>query len=616
MRRPLHLPRRAPGRVGRFIAWLRPHLEAAAARWVGFVGRAEPVYSLAGPIFEKELRVAGRRARTYFLRLGYLGFLGLMVAMVWLVTVTMGHLFGGGVNYAYRMADAGKRLCTLIVWYLFCTAPLVSLVMLSTSISDEMYRRTLGVLLTTPINSFEIVAGKLLGRLSQVLLLLGMSVPVMLVARLLGGVSWEFVIGGICVTATTALAMGSVGLFFSIGTHRAVLVILKSVIALGAVFALPPLAWPEAFGLVPGAPAGGGWVWLLRHGNPFVGLWWMTADLYRPGWAPAQVFYWPVHCVVMLAACWVLVVISVVRVRQAALDQLMGVSGGWMGRWIRRRSERAGLPLRRVRGSPVVWHALRMRLGSVRLVSVLGWIGGLASLSVTYAVVDRSYGLGDRVVQMVYWLALWSVAVLWTATLAATGIAGEREAGTWPLLMVTPLEAHDIIAGKAIGVFRRCLPAWVLLGYHTAVNVALGNLHPVVVGLLVVQVAGIGAVLTGSGLLVSTFVRRTWQAVALNLGFCVAMWAVVPMVLGMGGYLALGGYLCIHPVAQAVAVLSATAGSENASTRLLEMRFDWFMFSGGGVVAVTVFILSLGGHGALAWVLARWAGKRLRKQVF
>lgn len=619
-------PRKPPGPVGRLFARLRPYVTAAAEWWVNLVARAEPVYSLPGPIFEKELRVAGRRARTYLLRLAYLGLLGAMVVLVWLTTVTMGAFFRGG--FAYRMADAGKQLCTCIVWYLFCTAPLVSLVMLSTSISDELHRRTLGVLLTTPINSFQIVAGKLLGRLSQVVLLLGMSVPVMLVARLLGGVSWDFVVGGIAVTVTAALATGAVSMFFSIGTRRAVLVILKSVIALGAVWVLPPLAWPQAFEF---SGAGGTGAWLVGHTNPFVALGRMTSGLHVhgavAGGGGGAGFYWPVHCLMMLAFTAGLAGVCVVRVRQAALDQLMGLSGGWLGRTLRRWSRREAMPVRRVKRSPVVWHALRMRLGSVRPLAILGWVGGLAALSVTYVIAWRTGALGTVDVQMTYWLGLGAVGVLWTATLAATGIAREREAGTWPLLMATPLGEREIVAGKAIGVFRRCLAPWTLLAYHIVVCMVLGYLHPVVLVYFAVQVGGIAALLTGSGLLTGTFARRTWHAVALNLGFCIVFWALVPMMLGMVSGMAMCcmvpafapflAYLCTHPIAQAVTLLRGAGGSGNAGLGLLELRFQWPLGIELGVVPTTlIVVVSMGLYVLLGWGMARWGAKRLRRHIF
>jgi len=73
-----------------------------------------------------------------------------------------GNLFGGSALYrASRMAEGGEGFgggcCVVSVYYV----PACGIVMLSTSISDEIYHKTLGVLMTTPINSFQIVAGKL-----------------------------------------------------------------------------------------------------------------------------------------------------------------------------------------------------------------------------------------------------------------------------------------------------------------------------------------------------------------------------------------------------------------------------------------------------------------------
>src|SRR5437879_8231723 len=63
----------------------------------------------------------------------------------------------------------------------------------------------------TDLRSYEIVLGKLLGSLLQIVLLLAGMLPVLVLIMLLGGVGGAQVIQATLVLATTALAAGSVG---------------------------------------------------------------------------------------------------------------------------------------------------------------------------------------------------------------------------------------------------------------------------------------------------------------------------------------------------------------------------------------------------------------------
>ena len=123
---------------------------------------------LTGAIFEKELRVASRKRRSYVLRFAYVSLMTSILVMVWIGVVEYG---GSALQITSRMSIAGLAIITFIIWFQFCACQIVAGVMLSTSISDEIYHKTLGLLMTTPINSFQIVMGKLLSKLLQLLLL-------------------------------------------------------------------------------------------------------------------------------------------------------------------------------------------------------------------------------------------------------------------------------------------------------------------------------------------------------------------------------------------------------------------------------------------------------------
>ena len=139
---------------------------------IRFLPRVLNPFRLTGPLLDKELRVSSRRARNYLLRFAYVSLLTIFVVIVWLSVVKFQ---GTAALQKSRMAVAGKTIITTIVTFQFIATQVVAIIMLSTSISDEIYHRTLGLLMTTPISSLQIVLGKVLSKLLQLILLLAIT---------------------------------------------------------------------------------------------------------------------------------------------------------------------------------------------------------------------------------------------------------------------------------------------------------------------------------------------------------------------------------------------------------------------------------------------------------
>jgi len=58
------------------------------------------------------------------------------------------------------------------------------------------------------IGRFQIVAGKLLSKLWQKLILLAISLPLLAVVRVFGGVPWDYVLSSLAVTGTVSTRRG------------------------------------------------------------------------------------------------------------------------------------------------------------------------------------------------------------------------------------------------------------------------------------------------------------------------------------------------------------------------------------------------------------------------
>jgi len=273
---------------------------------------------LTGPLFGKELRVSSRRKRNYLLRFVYVIALTVFVAGVWISVVQ------SQVSTTFqksRLAVAGKEIIETIVMFQFFATQLVAVIMLSTSISDEIYHRTLGLLMTTPISSFQIVMGKLCSKLLQLMLLLGISLPLLAVVRVFGGVPWGYVLSSLCITITAVIFAGALSLFLSINNRRAYIVIIKTIFIHSVIFALLP-AMMGLLGLpillsVPRSVV----VYTANlYLNPFKAIV-VVGNIASRG---AGAFYWPVHCAIMLGLSAVLIALCSAVVRKVALRQAVG----------------------------------------------------------------------------------------------------------------------------------------------------------------------------------------------------------------------------------------------------------------------------------------------------
>src|SRR6185295_2195464 len=117
---------------------------------------------------------------------------------------------------------------------------LIGAVLTSTAINSERTHKTLPVLMMTPLTSWQIVSGKLFARLLAALTLIGLSLPVLAIVRLLGGVEISQMLGVICMAAVVALTSAALGLLLAIGGRRAYAVILMAYFIMVIVYLFVP----------------------------------------------------------------------------------------------------------------------------------------------------------------------------------------------------------------------------------------------------------------------------------------------------------------------------------------------------------------------------------------
>lgn len=329
-----------------------------------------PVW-LTGPIFGKELRVSSRRKRNYTLRIIYLAFLMLFIILVWSSMVRFRP--GSGAYQISRMSEAGLAIISTIVWFQFIATQLIAIVMLSTSISNEIYNQTLGVLATTPINSFQIVMGKLFSKLLQLILLLSITLPLLAIIRVFGGVPWDFVLSSFCITLTAIIFAGSLSMYFSISGRRAYEVILKTFFVLGILYLFVPAMISLVFASFNNRGSPTTLYSLFTYTNPFLAMQFNTMSMLSARMPRGMGFLsWPSHCATMLGVSVLILTRAVIIVRRVLLRQITGqLSTTSKGRIKVNKKKlssdsllsKASLrQIRTIKGSPMVWKELRTPL--------------------------------------------------------------------------------------------------------------------------------------------------------------------------------------------------------------------------------------------------------------
>jgi len=480
--------------------------------------------SLVGPIFDKELRVSARRRRNYLLRSAYIIALSVFVLSAW-YSYTGGSGSAGLVYSMSRLSTAARRSISTIVWFQFVTAQLVAIVMLGSSISDEIRSGTLSVLMTTPINSFQIVTSKLLSKLLQVMLLLAISLPFLAIIRVFGGVPWDFVASSVCITLTATLLAGALSLFLSITYRHGYTVILVAVgiylLLFGAISGLLNVLAVKDLFILDGQATQS----LLALTNPFVALGAVNAKFLQSG---GPNFYWPLHCLLMLAVTAVLIAVAVWRIRRAAPVSTFGtttksrpinVLERFLTRVFYREGSRHGAATT-VTGSPVVWKEMRKGFVGRSRGEFAVFVLLTGAFLIAIVLLLLSGGMRNPLLPHYFMSAFCLITLVRMAIFSAGGITTEKEARTWPVLMATPLEDKEIVRGKAIAAFRRNVP--LLLMYFVLFCVFYfrfaGAKSILFIFLSLVPLASSVLFVIGSGLYFGTRFRTTTGAVAATIG--------------------------------------------------------------------------------------------------
>ncbi len=543
------------------------------SRFGSILSSLNPIAAFFGPIFQKEVRTAGRRRSTYVFRSLYC--LGLLAILIGAFFMYRSDLSGrSAVAYLQSMQELAPTMSLVVAWFQFGVLLLAAPVLAAGTVCDERRARSLDVLMATPMRPGQIVAGKLSSRIVQIVILAFLAAPALLAVRIFGGLNAEVVLACSCVAVSTAVLGASLGVFYSVRQRRGTMAALFGVLSLlllqaapsmiegirfyianeyvvispfrenilttcspavmeglsKSVFESAPVPHVELFGLTatastPGRAAtdfGPAWIWNSIYNLVFAAfVTFSTALNLRRSMTRTPVRE-KIHSIEPITPA------EPAPVAGEPADTDPSAARPRLSRKDRRRLRRAAKERfasrdRTVTDNPVLWREIRQpAFGSkavFRVVLILT-ILGLGSL---YALAGfDNIGLHAALAYIA------CAAVMFQSVFLTSGpYAGEREARTWDVLLTTTLTPRQILRGKLLGALRSIwfIPAVVIA--HFLIIACVGYIRPVGVLYITLILLGPAIFLTGTGHLLSLRFKRAVTAGALNLAVAVSLWGVL-----------------------------------------------------------------------------------------
>jgi len=418
---------------------------------------------LAGPIFRVEMVSAARRDRYFWLRVLYAAIILFVLWTVYLnvsVSATRsGQEFGASIR---ERAQAAAYFFVAFSWVQLIGLLAVAPAMAVGTIATERERRTIEYLFATDLSNSEIVLGKTIAKLLLVCKFAVVSLPILLLFRLLGGIPADLVAASFLIAGSTAVVLTALSVCVSVWSKRVRDASIRVYLVLAALLALPPLGGT----VFRFALANSSWwsyfepaVDFLNDINPLVVL----ARSMGPATGLGAGFnFQPV----LTMAAWHaaiaagLVALSTLAVRRVHLREASRGGPAKTRRW-----GRPVLPRFRpgLGDEPVLWKeafaaTAKTKLGFIGFVAVaaLG-LAALAAIFYAYSeILEGTYGYTTPGRQYAEFLAgftgLVGTGVLLLVAARASGLVTvEKERDCWISLISTPLSGGDVIRGKTLG---------------------------------------------------------------------------------------------------------------------------------------------------------------------
>jgi ABC-type transport system involved in multi-copper enzyme maturation permease subunit len=527
-------------------------------------------FDIPGPVFQKEMWASQRKFAAFGSRMIYVI---ILAGILWLVYASVRRTSGFGqspVRVIQQLQMVAPSLTAAVLWVQASLIVLLAPGMTAGAFSDERRKRTLDVLLTSPLRPWQIVLGKLLSGMAAMGVLSLCALPVLLAVRVFGGVDVENIIGAFVLTLSMGTLMASLAMLNSLWCKKSSTAQFLAFIFFAVIHAMPIMVGLTASYLqsqMNGPPTGWGLASFTLSAP--VTMMSLTYEIMGGGWLPfstkwvwlyASVFNLGVTGLVFLLCTFTLrrvmlavaagdnpAVVAVGRERvrkptpaaRSTATPAAGETEASLGenrvdspkKTVKIASRKMS---REVGDRPVLWRELSQPLFKRPVVGILA-IVALAIFSL-FVYLISTVGGGSSIEGHVYSTNMVFVVImlLQASTLTVSGFPAEREAKTWEVLLSSPLSAKDLVLGKFAGALRGLwlMPTAVLINLGL-LGVVAGHLKPIVLLHAVLIFAGPLLLLSALGTRFSLAAKTTNAGGTRTVLLALGLWGGLPLLGGI-----------------------------------------------------------------------------------
>jgi ABC-type transport system involved in multi-copper enzyme maturation permease subunit len=497
---------------------------------------------LFGPILFFDLVRTARRNRYFVIR--YVCLLTLF-ALLFFVHWTLNF---GEVARDWNTGEAQQF--TMTYFLVFVVIQSIFLVILGPayvagSIAEEKERKTLEFMLATDLDNREIVFGKLLSRLGNLLFIFLSGLPFLSILQFLGGIDPTLVVAWAATTAVGLISLSCLCMLNSVLNRKS-----RDAIAISYFCVLGYLILSGASWLLTTHALAISWItptelekvlYVGSAGNPLVLATFATdeVNIGHPIEAVLMKYvrdFTIFHTLIALVAC----LLSVLALRSCALNQSTDRT---------RRRFRIRWPRPRVLSESMLWKELFVERSLY--VNLIGRI--VFCLLLAVAVATFWYSLDSPRAMTSDVIASWVQVVgmlgacmllLSVAGRASTSISHERDKETIDGLLTTPVNTDSILFAKWLGAVLSIRWGVLLLGVIYYLAILAGSVHWVTLPLMLIAWFIYASVVAMLGLWYSVVCRTSSSATVwtylstagLGVGHWLDMLCMVPLfIAGQGG---------------------------------------------------------------------------------
>jgi ABC-type transport system involved in multi-copper enzyme maturation permease subunit len=436
-----------------------------------------PAAGLVGPILGWELTTLARRTRYFMVRAAYAALLG---GVMWM---TYESSFRWNVFNRTVLQQSASFASTFFYAFigvqLFVSA-LLTPAFVATAVPQEKERKTIEYLFVSDLRNREIVLGKLLARVTNLLMILLVGVPIIALAGLFGGIDYEGLLINTVATMMVTLTIASLSLLVSIycSTTRQSLFNTYGILIFGSIL-LPQLVYLGVvlLGRVL-EPIGLGWDFFSFP--PWVSQGLAIASLAHPA-SPIFLLNWqfvgPNPVLNALGAS-----LLHVGIHATLSAGMIAWSIYWLRRAYRFEPARPMKVKENIRyfkdrflwsrpavweSSPHVWkevHATKLKRFGI-IIRILLIVGFLYYYGLFFDEWRQSrlpgFSMrndGVRAMGSMCSVAWMGLAYLTIAFRAASSIGEEKDRDCWISLLATPITGRELILSKVFGSFLSIVP--------------------------------------------------------------------------------------------------------------------------------------------------------------